>query len=200
MTEPIVITFLIPAPLADKVRTAAAGIYSADKLAERVFLAWLAGGAAPRRVRPPAWRLSIVTRWRDARARGKAAGRSGVSVDRAFLAELQRRDGVRLGRRSLFNWSLRESQGGAAAMADRWAGRPKDHSADPFMQEVRRLRSAEKLSLAECHRRASETAKSRGWEVRSYKVIQVYLRRLAKSANRSNGWPATGLRTAIERQ
>lgn len=196
MAKSLTIVFPVPPGLADKVTTAAAGYASPDQLAERVFFAWLRGEQHPKRVRPPSWRPQIVRRWREARAKAKASGKR-LSDDR-FLAEL-RKEGIRLCRATLHNWARRLDAGGEAALADRWASRAADYSDDPFVKEIARLRAPGTLTLAECHRGAVQTAKGSGWQVRSYKVVQRWFHRVAKRENRSNGWPATGLRSPFKR-
>ena len=191
MRQPVLIQFLIPAPLADKVWAACAGIYQPAQLAERVFLAWLNGAPMPRETRTAAWKLNVLKQWEAAKAKGWTTPR--------FIKHMHDKYGIRLERETLYHWAKKYREGGEEALKDHRIGRPPiDWTGDPFMEEMRRLRELpDHLSVRECHRRATATAAAEGWQVRGYKAADVWLRRLKRASRSAGGWPPSPLRAAF---
>ena len=107
--------------------------------------------------------------------------------------------GMRLDRVTLYHWAKKFREGGEEALKDHRVGRPPvDWSGDPFMEEMRRLRALpERLSVRECHERATAAAAENGWHVRGYKTADVWLRRLKRASRSGGGWPPSPLRAAF---
>ena len=64
------VQFLIPAPLADKVWAACAGIYDPAQLVDRVFMSWLNGAPLTRETRTASWKLNVLKHWAAAKQKG----------------------------------------------------------------------------------------------------------------------------------
>lgn len=112
-------------------------------------------------------RLAILSGWWKAR---RVRGFRIHQLTDQYLDALARTEGIRVTRRTLYNWDTAWRQRGIEGLRD-GRGLPRERTDDRLLIEVRRLfKLGMKPRLAECYRRAMKTANQKGWKVYSQRT------------------------------
>ncbi|HSW50569.1 MAG TPA: Mu transposase C-terminal domain-containing protein [Bryobacteraceae bacterium] len=131
-----------------------------------------------------AGRKAILDNWLTARAGGIKLGFREEQITAQFLQRLELDEGVKVSRKTLFNWLRDYRQDGLAGLLDqRWLqSRKADQETDPFLQELRQqYLTLRRLKKQVCWEIAMLKASEQGWEIHSYRSACRYLDSIPKA-------------------
>jgi len=123
-------------------------------------------------------RLKLVEAWERFVSDAQRRSVREADATREFIASLPA--DAKASRSALFDWRDRYRREGLSGLVDGRSRKSADGCGlrgDPFFQEIQRLYlTPRKLKLAFCHELAAHKAQEHGWQVRSYKSTQRFVK------------------------
>lgn len=121
-------------------------------------------------------RKKILDDWSTARAGAVKLGFSEMQVTAQFLQRLLLDDGMKISRRTLFNWHKRFRQSGLSGLVDQRGKSDEPRQSDPFLEEIKKLYlSLRKPKITVCYEIACLKAQEAGWTICSPSSVRRFL-------------------------